>query len=545
MKPRILVSDSLSEAGLAALERGGLDVHARPGLGADDLRSVIKDYDALVVRSRTVVTPEVLAAAPDLRVVGRAGVGVDNIDLDAATAAGVVVMNAPGGSSITVAEHAFAMLLAAARHTSEGTAGLKAGRWEKKRLAGRQLAGMTLGIVGLGRIGRLVAERARAFEMSVVAFDPFIAPEAAHDLGIELVSLDDLWPRVDAVTLHVPLTDKTHHLVNDETIARMPRGSYVVNCARGGIVDEAALARALSSGHLGGAALDVFEQEPPPADHPLWSVSSFVGTPHLGASTQEAQAAVAVQLADQIVAYFQTGAVANAVNGPSISRAVLEQLGPWLQLAVRMGRLAANLGPLNPTSVTVEAAGDIARHRATPLAGRFLEGLLADASEQLVNAVNAPGIARSRGLKVAERTTDSGADYTSTIALEITAGDTTTRIVGTVFGVRDLRIVRVNEYELDAVPAGHLLILRNDDVPGTVGEVGRVLGAAGINIGRIHLSRSAARRRAFSMINIDSAAPREVLQALRDIPQVLEVRQLHLPDAPGSAPGVSGPSAEA
>ena len=386
---RVLVSDAFSAAGQRALADGGLSVDVRTDLTPDGLCAAIGDYDALVVRSKTRVTADVIAAGGRLRLVGRAGVGVDNIDVAAATRQGVIVMNAPGGSTVTVAEHTFAMMLAAARNIPAATSSLKAGRWDKKKLQGRQLAGMTLGVVGLGRIGGMVVRRARAFGMKVVAYDPFVTEEAARELGVELAELVDLWPNVDVVSLHVPLTDATHHLVNASVLASMRRGSFVVNCARGGIIDEAALADALSSGQLGGAAMDVFEHEPPAADHPLFALDSFVCAPHLGASTVEAQDAVAVQLADQVCAFFAKGEISNGLNVASVSGELMETLRPWLRLARRVGQLVALLGPAHAGRLTIEYAGEVARQSTAALTSRVLTGLIGSMSELPVNEISA------------------------------------------------------------------------------------------------------------------------------------------------------------
>jgi D-3-phosphoglycerate dehydrogenase / 2-oxoglutarate reductase len=525
---RILVSDELSPRGLAILEEAGLRVDVRTGLSAEAVAGIVGEYDGLAVRSATKVTASLLERASRLKVVGRAGIGVDNVDLDAATKRGIVVMNTPGGSSLTVAEHTFAMLLSLVRHIPSATASVKAGKWEKKRFEGHELAGKTLGVVGIGNIGSVVVERARAFGMSVVAYDPFIAREAAERLGARMVALDELWPAADVVSLHVPLTEKTRRIVNADTLARMKPGAYLVNAARGGLVDEAALAEALREGRLAGAALDVFEKEPPPPDHPLLALENFVCTPHLGASTEEAQEAVAVQLAEQLVAFFRDGTIRNAVNVPSISRELLEKLGPWLTLATKVGALAAQLVRGRATAVTVEYAGEITTHDLRALTSHVLVGLLSVSAADTVNEVNAPSLARERGLTISEVRKPDAADYASTIGVRLEGGEGSVAVAGTVFGRRDLRIVRVDSFGIDAVPEGNLLVLRNEDVPGIVGRIGTVLGDAGVNIARIQLSRVAVGGQAFSMINIDSPAPPEVLQQLRLIPHVLSAALIRL-----------------
>ncbi|HWV37666.1 MAG TPA: phosphoglycerate dehydrogenase [Vulgatibacter sp.] len=528
MAAKILVSDDLSNEGVEILRRGGLEVDVQVGLPADELKRIIGRYDGLAVRSATKVNADLLGAAERLKVVGRAGVGVDNVDLPAATKRGVIVMNTPGGSAVTVAEQTFAMMLAMLRHIPAATASVKAGKWEKKRFQGREAAGKTLGVIGIGNIGGIVVQRARAFGMEVVAYDPFSSAEAASRIGASLVTLDELWARSDVISLHVPLTEQTRHLVNAQTLAKMKPGSYLVNAARGGVVDEMALAEALRSGHLAGAALDVFEKEPPPADHPLFVLDNFVCAPHLGASTQEAQQIVAVQLAEQMVAYFADGVIQNAVNVPAVSKELLASLGPWLELASRVGAVAGQLAPARATKVTLEFAGDITQHGTKPLTNEVLKGMLAFFTQDPVNVVNAQALAKERGLSISEVKVAESPDYASTIGVRLEGSSGSIEVVGSVLGKHDLRIVRVDRFEIDAVPEGHLLVLRNEDVPKIVGKVGTILGDAGVNIGRIHLSRAGKRGEAFSMINIDSPVSKQVLAELRAVPHVISVTPIEL-----------------
>ncbi len=528
MAAKVLVSDDLSKEGIEILRQGGLEVDVELGLTPDALRSIIGRYDGLAVRSATKVTAELLAAAESLQVVGRAGVGIDNVDLAAATKRGVVVMNTPGGSAITVAEQTFAMILSMLRHVPAATASVKAGKWEKKRFQGREASGKTLGVIGIGNIGAIVVQRARAFGMKVVAYDPFSSAEAATKLGATLVPLDDLWSRSDVISLHVPLTEQTRHLVNARTIAEMKPGSYLVNASRGGVADEHALADALRSGQLAGVALDVFEQEPPPPDHPLFALENFVCAPHLGASTQEAQEIVAVELARQMVSFLNDGVVKNAINVPAVSKELLARLGPWLHLASRVGAVAGQLAPDNATQVTMEFSGEITEHSSKPLTNEVLKGMLPFFTQDPVNVVNAQELARERGLSIAEVKLAESADYASTIGVKLEGASGSIEVVGSVFGKHDQRIVRVDRFKIDAVPEGNLLVLRNEDVPKIVGKVGSILGDAGVNIGRIHLSRSSESGQAFSMINIDSPAPPAVLAALRAVPHVISVTPIHL-----------------
>ncbi len=528
MTARVLVSDDLSPEAVQVLKKAGLEVDVKVGLKPDELEAVIGQYDGLAVRSATKVNARVLEKATRLKVVGRAGVGVDNVDLEAATRRGVVVMNTPGGSSTTVAELALALVLSLSRHVAAATASVKAGKWEKKKFQGHELAGKTLGVVGIGNIGSVLVDRALALKMRVVAYDPFISGDAAAKLGVELVGLEDLWRQSDVVSLHVPLTEHTRNLVDAGVLAKMKKGSILVNCARGGIVDERALAAALESGHLGGAAMDVFEKEPPPADHPLFRLENFVCTPHIGASTEEAQSAVAVAIAEQLAAYLTAGVVKNAVNVVGLPREVMDQLAPYLPLVEKLGSLAAQVAPAGPTEVTIEVAGELAEHPSRPLANRALVGLLRHFLETPVNEVNAPSIARDRGLAVKEVRSAEPLDYASLITVRVSGPAGGALVAGTVYGKREARIVRVDGFRLEAVPDGHVILCENDDAPGVVGNIGTALGSAGVNIARISLSRLEDRSRAFAFLNVDSAPEPEVLDRLRKLPHVRVVRAIML-----------------
>ncbi len=528
MTHRVLVADDLSAEGVEILRKAGLHVDVRVGMKPEELEAIVGDYDAIAVRSATKVTAKVLEKATRLRVVGRAGVGVDNVDLEAATRRGVVVMNTPGGSSVTVAELAMAMMLALSRPIAQATASIKSGKWEKKRFQGHELSGKTLGVVGIGNIGSVVVDRARAMKMGVVAFDPFVSQEAAAQMGVELVPLEQIWKRADVISLHVPITEKTRNVVNAATIAQMKKGVLIVNCARGGLVDEKALADALASGHVGGAALDVFEKEPVAPDNPLLQLENFICTPHLGASTEEAQAAVAVAIAEQLAAFLTRGEVKNAVNVPSMSREALERFGPYLELAGKLGSLAAQIAPDGVREVRVSCAGDVAEAPARPLTAAVLKGLLSHVEARPVNEVSAPGIARERGIAVREEQTAGQQDYASLVTVTVIGQAGEAVVAGTVFGRGDPRIVRVNQFRLDAVPEGNIILCVNDDSPGVVGHIGTVLGAAGVNIARISLSRAAAGAAAVSLLNVDSEPSPVVLDTLRAIPHVREVRRIRL-----------------
>jgi D-3-phosphoglycerate dehydrogenase/(S)-sulfolactate dehydrogenase len=528
MTARVLVSDDLSQEAVQILKKAGLEVDVKVGLKPDELEAIIGEYDGLAVRSATKVNAKLLEKAKKLKVIGRAGVGVDNVDLDAATRRGIVVMNTPGGSSTTVAELALAHMLALSRHVAAATASVKGGKWEKKKFQGHEVAGKTLGVVGIGNIGSVLVDRAIALKMRVLAYDPFISAEAAQKLGVELVTLDALWKGADVISLHIPLNEQTKNLVGAEVFAKMKKGALLVNCARGGIVDEKALADALASGHLGGAAMDVFEKEPPAADHPLFKFENFACTPHIGASTEEAQSAVAIAIAEQLAAYLQQGVVKNAVNVLGLPKEVMEQLAPYLPLVEKLGALAGQIAPAGPTEVTIEVAGELAQHPSRPLANRALVGLLKHFMDTPVNEVNAPAIARDRGLAVKEVRTAEPHDYASLVTVRVSGPAGEVHVSGTVYGKREARIVRVDGFRLEAVPDGNVILCENDDSPGVVGNIGTALGTAGVNIARISLSRLEDKSRAFAFLNVDSAPSQECLDGLRKLPHVRVVRAIVL-----------------
>ncbi|MFZ5471993.1 MAG: phosphoglycerate dehydrogenase [Myxococcota bacterium] len=523
---KLLVADDLSADGVDILRHGkGLTVDVKVGLKPAELQAIVGDYDALAVRSATKVTAQIIEAGKRLRLVGRAGVGVDNIDLEAANKRGIVVMNTPGGNTITVAELTVAMMMAISRHIAQATASIKGGRWEKKKFQGRELFNKTLGVIGIGNIGSVVVDRCLGMKMKVIAYDPFISPEAAKRMGCELVTLDEVLRRADYVSIHVPLTEQTKNLVNKDALAKMKKGAFLVNCARGGIVDEAALAETLTSGQLGGAAFDVFATEPVSPDNPLLRLDNFICTPHLGASTEEAQQNVATALAEQMVDYLVHGTIRNAVNVPSVSRELLEKLGPWLMLAHRLGELAGQLGPEGVTGVEVTATGEIKEQPLKPITVQALKGLLSQVWGEAVNEVSAPALAKERGIEVLEQRRGEHEEFASTLSLRV-RGKVEVLVEGTVFGRRDPRITRVNQFEIEAVPSGTLIAIHNRDVPGVVGKVGTLLGDEKVNIARIHLSRD--RGEAFSLINLDSEPPTRVVDGIKAIPGVMSVRLIRL-----------------
>ena len=527
---KILVSDDVSESGLQPLRAAAFDVVKKTGLAKPDLIEALSDCEGLIVRSETKVTADILEAVTNLRVIGRAGVGVDNIDVPAATKRGVVVMNAPDGNTITTAEHTIAMLVSLARSIPQASSSLKSGKWERKKFIGVELQGKTLGVVGLGRIGRVVASRARAMGMTIVAYDPFIAQEQARDLEIELTSLDEVYSRADFLTVHTPLTAETRGLIDREVLAKMKTGARIINCARGGLVDEEALAEAIKNGTIAGAAVDVFSQEPPPKDHPLLGLDQVIVTPHLGASTTEAQEGVAYTVAEQMRDYLTTGALKGAVNVPMVGLKELSLMQPYVALAEQLGRFQAQLVDKPVSEVRIEFAGEIVDIDAAPVTRAFLSGLLRDVSAR-VNVVNAFLIAEERGIKVTTTYVRTLGDKTPAIHTEIRAGGSSQSLAGNLLAygqTREGRITEIDGFHLEAVPRGHLLVMRNRDVPGVIGSVGTILGQNGVNISRFHLGRHAPGGDAIAVIEVDAPLSREALQSLRSLEQVISATPIEL-----------------
>ncbi|MBI5444136.1 MAG: phosphoglycerate dehydrogenase [Deltaproteobacteria bacterium] len=525
---RVLVTCDL---GREALER----FSARPGFSVDvhdvrredELVRAIPGYQAVIVRSNVEVTARAIAAGSDLLVVGRAGVGVDNIDVEAATRVGVAVVNAPGGNIVTTGEHAVAMLLSLARRIPQATASVRAGRWEKKKFMGRELRGKTLGIIGVGRVGSVVAEIAQCFRLRVLAADPYLSQEKASRLGVELCSLDALLAQADFLTVHTPLTPETRGLLGREAFSKMKPGVLVVNCARGGIVDEEALEEALESGRVGGAALDVFESEPPPPKA-LYQRPDVILTPHLGASTVEAQAGVAVEVAENVIAYLTTGAAPNSVNAPAAAGEALRRLEPYLDLAERLGRFLGQLVPGPVASSQVSVLGEAADQGPELVTASFLKGLLSPALSVRVNLVNAAAVARERGVRVATTTSLETQDFSDLISVRVEGPWGRHVLEGTLFGKREPRLVRFDEYRLDALPEGNLILIYNDDVPGVIGDIGTCLGAHHVNIAGMYNGRAREGGRAITLVNVDSPPTPEVLDALAALPHIQSVKQIIL-----------------
>lgn len=525
---KIFVADDVNEGGLAPLREAGFEVDKRTGLKGDELAEAIASADGLVVRSETKVSAQLLDAAARLRVIGRAGVGVDNIDVPAATQRGVVVMNAPDGNTMTTAEHAIALLLALARRVPQGDASLKAGRWERKKFVGVELRGKTLGVVGLGRIGRVVASRALGFEMRVVAFDPFVVPEQLREQGVEIASLEEVCARADFVTVHTPLTPETRGIIGAREFARMKQGVRVINCARGGLVDERALYEAIKDGRVAGAALDVFEEEPPPADHPLLSLEEVVATPHLGASTKEAQEGVAVIVAEQMRDFFLTGAVRGAVNTPTVGAQELKALEPYINLAECLGRFQSQLVDEPVRGVEIEYAGEAAGLDAAPVTRAFLAGLLRNMSAR-VNVVNSMLIAEERGISVKVSQRHGAGETREPLRTRVLTGAGARTVAGALFGRdSDGRITEIDGFRIEAVPAGNMLLTRNSDVPGVIGRVGTILGDRGVNISRFHLGRRERGGEAMAVIETDAPLDDATLEELRTLDAIIYARQIVL-----------------
>jgi D-3-phosphoglycerate dehydrogenase len=527
-QPRVLVSDKMSPKVQEILTQEGLQVDVEPGRSPEELAAAIGDYEGLVIRSATKVTPEILARAENLKVVGRAGSGLDNVNIPEATKRGIVVMNTPGGNTVTTAEHAFSMLCALARNIPQATASLKAGKWEKNKFMGVELYGKTLGVMGAGQIGSHVITLAQGFGMHVIAYDPFLSAERAEHQGIELTTLDALFARADFITIHTPLTAETKGIVNRETIARMKPGVRIINCARGGIVNEQDLSEALADGRVAGAAFDVFETEPVDPGHPLLAQDRFIGCPHLGASTLEAQENVAVAVAEQIADYLVRGVIRNAVNFPSIAPDLAPQVTPYVTLAEKLGGALSQIYEGGLDRVMVQYRGRVADLNVASVTIAALKGLLAPILDATVNFVNAPLIAKERGIEVTE-VKEADADVLApTITLTVEAGGKASRVIGLLTSRNEPRIVELNEILVEVVPEGYMLILSNDDRPGVIGAIGTVLGDAGINIALMNFGRDKPGGRAIAVVNVDQKVSDEVLDALRRVPNILTVKQIFL-----------------
>jgi D-3-phosphoglycerate dehydrogenase len=525
---KVLVSDNLGEIGINMFqEEPGIEVDVNTGLAPDELKSIIGGYDALVIRSATKVTEDLIEAATNLKVVGRAGIGLDNVDIPAATKRGIVVMNTPTGNVITTAEHTIAMMMALTRNIPWGTASLKSGRWEKKKLQGREVFNKVLGVIGIGKIGSIVADRARGLKMQVIVHDPFVTPEQIEKAGFEPVSLEELYRRSDYITLHVPKMKDTLGLLNKAAFDQMKDGVMIINCARGGIVDEADLNEALKSGKVAGAALDVFEHEPPGVC-PLFEIDRVICTPHLGASTLEAQTNVAVQVAEQIIAYLKSGTIINAVNVPAVSGELLQKIGPLLTLADRMGCLLAQVSPGPAKEVVIEYAGDFQDLDLSPVKTAVLKGFLTPMVKDDVNFVNAEILAKDRGIIVTESSIAETDEYVNLITVKSVSDGGTSKVAGTIFGQNDPRLVNINNFRLELHPRGRFVLIHNHDRPGAIGSIGTLLGDNQINISKMRVGQEEGGDKTMIFLRTDEIIPDDVMEKLRDLPLNITVTPFEL-----------------
>lgn len=524
---KVLVSDKISGKGIEILKKAGLTVDIKTGMKPDELKACIGEYHGLIVRSETKATADVIEAAKNLKVIGRAGSGLDNVDKNAASKKGIVVMNTPGGNTITTAEHTVAMLFSLARMIPQATASLKGGKWEKKKFMGVELFNKTLGIVGLGNIGSQVAKKAQGLEMVVIAYDPFLSEETARELGIEKVELAEVFKRADFITVHTPLTPETKNIINAKTIDIMKPGVRIINCARGGIINEKDLFEALKSGKVAGAALDVFEKEPP-EDFSLIGLDNVICTPHLGASTEEAQENVALAIAEQIADYLVRGTIRNAVNFPSIPADQVVRLQPYLNLAEKLGSFAAQLFEGGVTGVTIEYRGDASALATAPVTIAALKGFLTPILEETVNFVNAPIIAKERGIEVKETKSSDAGDYQSMLVIKVKTKDRERIIAGTLLSKKEPRIVLVDNFAVEIVPEGIMLFIYNLDRPGVIGNLGSFFSKNNINIARMHFGRESAGGLAISVMTIDTPITSNQLEDIRKMPNVQSVKLLNV-----------------
>jgi len=525
---KVLVSDKMDDAGIDIFRNNEkIEVDVNTGLAPEELLAIIGNYDALAIRSSTKVTKELLDAAVNLKVIARAGIGLDNVDIDEATKKGVAVMNTPGGNTVTTAEHAIAMMMALTRNIPRGTSSLKAGKWDKKLLQGREISNKTLGVIGFGNIGSIAAGLGKGLKMKVIVFDPNISSEHIEKDGFEYVSLDELYARADYVTIHVPKMDATIDLLDAEAFGKMKDGVMVINCARGGIINEAALYDAIKAGKVAGAALDVFSTEPP-GDHPLLTLDQVIATPHLGASTQEAQTNVAVAAANQIIAYLLEDTVINAVNVPSVTGEILKQLSPFLYLSEKMGKMQSQITRGGIKQVDIEYIGKFPDLDLKPITINAIKGTLAEFVKEAVNSVNAISLANEMGIKISESTSQEAGNFLNLIRMTVVTEEATNIVEGTIFGKDDPRIVRINKFRLEVIPEGHLGLIHNVDKPGSIGSIGVTLGEHNINISRMMVGREEDGQRNIIFLRTDTPVPPEVVQEIIDLGLVIHMTTFEL-----------------
>jgi D-3-phosphoglycerate dehydrogenase len=525
---KVLVSDPLSNKGLEILGRAkNVRYDIKTGLPPEELKKIISEYDAIIIRSETKLKAEIIEAASCLKVIGRAGIGLDNVDLPSATKKGIVVMNTPQENAIAAAEHTIAMMFSISRKVPQATASMKAGKWEKKNFMGVELYNKTLGIVGIGVIGTIVVDRARGLKMKVVAYDPYISKEAAEKKGVDLVSFDQLLSRSDFISIHTPLTDETRSLINKSAFEKMKKGVILINCARGGIINEKDLYEAIKEGKVAGAALDVFEKEPA-IGNPLLELEEVISTPHLGASTGEAQENVSIAIAQQIVDYLLLGESRNAVNIPMVSPDILPFLRPYLRLGEKLGSFLGQNSHYAIEEVLIEYHGEVLEYGTKPITTAVLKGLLTPFVGETVNFVNAQVMAKERGMKITESTSGKAEDFTSLIAITIRSKMEESYIAGTLFGRRELRIVRLNDFLIEAIPEGYILLINNYDKPGVIGNIGAALGGRNINIATMQFGRDRMGGNAISLLHLDAPLPPGMLGEILRLPNIISARQIIL-----------------
>jgi len=523
---KVIVSDKLSKEGIDILTNTGkIQVDVKTGLKPDELKQIIHEYDGIVIRSATKLTQDIIEAAKNLKVIGRAGSGLDNVDKAAATAAGIVVMNTPGGNTVTTAELTFAMLLAMSRHIPQSFLSIKEGKWEKSKFQGTEVYGKTLGIIGMGNIGQVLYNRAKCFGMNPIGYDPLLSKEKAKELEINLVDLDEIYAKSDYISVHTPLVKETKGMINKETISKMKDGVKLLNIARGGIINEADLYEALKSGKVSACALDVFEIEPP-VNNPLLTLENLIATPHLGASTEEAQTNVAVAICHQIADYLINGTIKNAVNVPSVTKEEVEIIGPYLNLGEKIGRLLGSIITGGITNIKIEYNGAVSAHNTGAITPNIIKGILYPLLGEDINYVNANEVAKKRGISVIESKSDQAFDYTSSISIAATTDVKTFSISGAIFGKKNPWIVKIDDYSIEAIPEGHILVIFNLDKPGVIASIGKVLGRNKINIARMHLGRHLDK--AISILQLDSAVDNTVINELKAEPNITEAKYLEL-----------------
>ncbi len=523
---KVIVSDKLSKEGIDILTNTGkIQVDVKTGLKPEELKQIIHEYDGIVIRSATKLTQDIIEAAKNLKVIGRAGSGLDNVDKAAATAAGIVVMNTPGGNTVTTAELTFAMLLAMSRHIPQSFLSIKEGKWEKSKFQGTEVYGKTLGIIGMGNIGQVLYNRAKCFGMNPMGYDPLLSKEKAKELEINLVSLDEIYAKSDYISVHTPLVKETKGMINKETISKMKYGVKLLNIARGGIINEADLYEALKSGKVSACALDVFEIEPP-VNNPLLTLGNLIATPHLGASTEEAQTNVAVAVCHQIADYLINGTIKNAVNVPSVTKEEVDIIGPYLNLGEKIGRLLGSIIAGGITNIKIDYNGAVSAHNTGAITPNVVKGILYPLLGEDINYVNANEVAKKRGISVVESKSDQAFDYTSSISITATTDIKTFSISGAIFGKKNPWIVKIDDYSIEAIPEGHILVIFNLDRPGVIASIGKVLGKNKINIARMHLGRHLDK--AISILQLDSAVDNVVINELKAEPNITEAKYLEL-----------------